>query len=252
MDKLPTLPPLPSEDDTLSCDVNLDDDECNENITGIATDDMLDKKITASKVFGKDFTKKKVIENKNEVISTDENNKVVENNDLNSQLIKPKVQENLELNTNDNVESEADEDKVIKRVRKKRVVSQKTLDALKKGREKGIETRRRKKLERLERERNLLLNDERDSIKEEIKEETDEENFNKFLENYSKMKEMKIKANKKKECQLEETIRYNVEERRRKENIEKQILLEQEKKKKEETINFLQPKETNPYASYFN
>lgn len=251
MDKLPMISPPTTQDDDLNCDVNLDDDNGNE-ITGIETNDMLDTKITATKVFGKDFNKKKkVVDNKNEVISNNKSVEVLESKDISSQLVKPKVDENLVLSTYDKVESDADDDKIVKRVRKKRVVSQKQLDALARNRAKGIETKRKKKLEKLERERQLLLNDEKDNIKAEIKDEQNQENFNNFLKNYEKMKSLKIKASNKKEKLLEDKIKSNADEKRRKENIEKQILLEAQQKAKFQSINLLTPVNNNPYSNYF-
>ena len=59
MDKLPVINnEVPEEDDELSCDVDLDDDDEGE-VTGLETDEMLETKITSSKVFGTDFSKKK-------------------------------------------------------------------------------------------------------------------------------------------------------------------------------------------------
>ena len=256
MDKLPMITPPTTDDDALNCDVNLDDDNDNE-ITGIETNDMLDTKITASKVFGKYFNKKKkVIDNKeerilNEVISNNENVEVLESKDMTSQSIQPKVDESLVLKTDDKVESDTEGDKIVKRVRKKRVVSKKQLEALARNRAKGIETKRKKKLEKIERERQLLLHDEKDNIKAEIKDEQNEENFNNFLKNYEKMKSLKIKANNKKERLLEDKIKSKAEERRKKESIEKQILLEAQEKQKFQSINLLTPVNNNPYSNYF-
>ena len=162
------------------------------------------------------------------------------------------MEENLVLNTEEPQDTQEPQE-IVKRVRKKRAPpSQKTLDALAKGREKGRETRRKKKLERLEREKQLLLNDEKDNIKQEIKNETDEENFNRFLEHYGKMKEMKMKVNKKTEKRLENKQKQIDMDKSKKEKLEKLFLLEQEQKQNLKTINLLQPKETNPYSSYFN
>lgn len=250
------ITPPPSEDNNLNCDVNLDDDNDNE-ITGIETNDMLNTKITAIKVFGKDFNKKKkVIDNKeerilNEIISNNENVEVLESKDITSQSIQPKVDDSLVLNTDNKVESDAEDDKIVKKVRKKRVVSQKQLDALARNRAKGIETKRKKKLEKLQRERQLLLNDEKDNIKEEIINETHEQNFNNFLKNYEKMKSLKMKAKNKNDRLLEDKIKSNIEEETRKENIKKRILLEAQQKEKFQSINLLTPKNNNPYSHYF-
>ena len=252
MNKLPILPPCENEDEEIF--VLEDDDKI---LTGVETNDMLDTKITSSKVFGKDFNKKKkergtnnIIDiNKDEVISNNENSEVGKITAKSPVSIEPNVEENLVLNT----EEPQDTQEIVKRVRKKRAPpSQKTLDALAKGREKGRETRRKKKLERLEREKQLLLNDEKDNIKQEIKNETDEENFNRFLEHYGKMKEMKMKVNKKTEKRLENKQKQIDMDKSKKEKLEKLFLLEQEQKQNLKTINLLQPKETNPYSSYFN
>jgi len=251
MNKLPILPPCEDEDEEIF--VLEDDDKI---LTGVETNDMLDTKITSSKVFGKDFNKKKkeiIIdinkEEQNEVISNNKDNEVGKITAKSQVSIEPNVEENLVLNT----EEPQDTQEIVKRVRKKRAPpSQKTLDALAKGREKGRETRRKKKLERLEREKQLLLNDEKDNIKQEIKNETDEENFNRFLEHYGKMKEMKMKVNKKTEKRLENKQKQIDMDKSKKEKLEKLFLLEQEQKQNLKTINLLQPKETNPYSSYFN
>lgn len=251
MNKLPILPPCEDEDEEIFI---LEDDD--KILTGVETNDMLDTKITSSKVFGKDFNKKKkeiIIdinkEEQNEVISNNKDNEVGKITAKSQVSIEPNVEENLVLNT----EEPQDTQEIVKRVRKKRAPpSQKTLDALAKGREKGRETRRKKKLERLEREKQLLLNDEKDNIKQEIKNETDEENFNRFLEHYGKMKEMKMKVNKKTEKRLENKQKQIDMDKSKKEKLEKLFLLEQEQKQNLKTINLLQPKETNPYSSYFN
>tara|TARA_R110000823_G_scaffold12567_8_gene42101 strand:- start:2290 stop:3036 length:747 start_codon:yes stop_codon:yes gene_type:complete len=248
MNKLPILPPCEDEDEEIFI---LEDDD--KILTGVETNDMLDTKITSSKVFGKDFNKKKkeiIIDiNNNEVISNNKDNEVGKITAKSQVSIEPNVEENLVLNT----EEPQDTQEIVKRVRKKRAPpSQKTLDALAKGREKGRETRRKKKLERLEREKQLLLNDEKDNIKQEIKNETDEENFNRFLEHYGKMKEMKMKVNKKTEKRLENKQKQIDMDKSKKEKLEKLFLLEQEQKQNLKTINLLQPKETNPYSSYFN
>ena len=249
MNKLPILPPCENEDEEIF--VLEDDDKI---LTGVETNDMLDTKITSSKVFGKDFNKKKKErDNKeerilDEVISNNEDNEVGKS----PVSIEPNVEENLVLNTEEPQDTQEPQE-IVKRVRKKRAPpSQKTLDALAKGREKGRETRRKKKLERLEREKQLLLNDEKDNIKQEIKNETDEENFNRFLEHYGKMKEMKMKVNKKTEKRLENKQKQIDMDKSKKEKLEKLFLLEQEQKQNLKTINLLQPKETNPYSSYFN
>ena len=248
MNKLPILPPCEDEDEEIFI---LEDDD--KILTGVETNDMLDTKITSSKVFGKDFNKKKkeiIIDiNNNEVISNNKDNEVGKITAKSQVSIEPNVEENLVLNT----EEPQDTQEIVKRVRKKRAPpSQKTLDALAKGREKGRETRRKKKLERLEREKQLLLNDEKDNIKQEIKNETDEENFNRFLEHYGKMKEMKMKVNKKTEKRLENKQKQIDMDKSKKEKLEKLFLLEQEQKQNLKTINLLQPKETNPYSSFFN
>ena len=251
MNKLPILPPCEDEDEEIFI---LEDDD--KILTGVETNDMLDTKITSSKVFGKDFNKKKkeiIIdinkEEQNEVISNNKDNEVGKITAKSQVSIEPNVEKNLVLNT----EEPQDTQEIVKRVRKKRAPpSQKTLDALAKGREKGRETRRKKKLERLEREKQLLLNDEKDNIKQEIKNETDEENFNRFLEHYGKMKEMKMKVNKKTEKRLENKQKQIDMDKSKKEKLEKLFLLEQEQKQNLKTINLLQPKETNPYSSYFN
>ena len=248
MNKLPILPPCEDEDEEIFI---LEDDD--KILTGVETNDMLDTKITSSKVFGKDFNKKKkeiIIDiNNNENISNNKDNEVGKITAKSQVSIEPNVEENLVLNT----EEPQDTQEIVKRVRKKRAPpSQKTLDALAKGREKGRETRRKKKLERLEREKQLLLNDEKDNIKQEIKNETDEENFNRFLEHYGKMKEMKMKVNKKTEKRLENKQKQIDMDKSKKEKLEKLFLLEQEQKQNLKTINLLQPKETNPYSSYFN
>ena len=63
MNKLPILPPCENEDEEIF--VLEDDDKI---LTGVETNDMLDTKITSSKVFGKDFNKKK----KKEIIKRNE------------------------------------------------------------------------------------------------------------------------------------------------------------------------------------
>lgn len=244
MDKLPVINnEVPEEDDDLSCDVNLDDDDEGE-ITGLETDEMLETKITSSKVFGTDFSKKKSNVDSNEVILNNEDKENV------AQSTEPEMKDNLVLNENNKGVNE--EDVIVKKVRKKRKPpSQKTLDALKKGREKGLITRRKQKLERIERERKLLLNDEKEIIKTEIKNEAIEKDFNDFLHHYNKMKEMKIRANSKTEKLKQDKLKSDIVEMNNKQKLEEEVLLELEKKKNLESLNLLQPQTDNPYANYF-